>query len=268
MIDPIAFEIFGIKIYWYGLVYGFGFLLTYFLFMKKDLGFKKELKEDIFFYLIIYSILFGRLFYVIFYEPLYYLKDPIKILYIWEGGMSIHGGLFGGFLTLFYLSRKYKFKLLKVTDFLVIPLSLFLCLGRIANFINQELYGYVIKNEKFKFLGVVFNRVDNNLRYPTQLFSALKNFLLFYFLSFYKEFKTNNSNENSKNNLLDGELTFLFLIFYNFGRFFIDFLRVPTGIGNSMYNYTGLSLGQIFCLIYGFIGIYFFIKLKYVKKKK
>jgi len=257
MINPIAFEFLGIKIHWYGIVYFLGFLFAYFYFVFNFKDLEGDVKDTIFLWTSIFSIIGGRLFYVLFYNPIYYIHNLLEVFALWDGGMSIHGGIFFGALSLYYFSKKYKINYLILTDFFVIPLSFFLALGRIANFINQELYGYPIKNPHFKFFGVVFPKVDSKLRYPTQLFSSLKNYILFYFLTYYKELKNIN--------LKVGELSAYFLIFYNFGRFFIDFLRVPTGTGFLLRDLTGISLGQLFCLIYGTFGL-FLLYLVYKNK--
>ncbi len=247
-IDPVALRLFGLEIRWYGIVYFVGFLTTYILFIKSKIELSKEEKEDLFLYLAISSILFGRLFHILFYEPIYYISNPLQIITFWNGGMSIHGGIFGGFLAMYYYSKRKNISFFKLSDFFVVPLSFFLGIGRIANFINQELYGYIIINPYLKFLGVRFERVDNYLRYPVQIFEAVKNFALYTFL------KVTSFRE--------GEKTAWFLIIYNWGRFIIDFLRVPEGVGKLVYNYIGISLGQLFCIIYGTIGIILLIKIK------
>ena len=243
MINPIAIEIFGLKIYWYGLTYAISFMLGYFYikYNSKHLKLKQETIDDIFFYFLIFSVLGGRIFEIIFYNPIYYISNPLKIFAVWQGGMSIHGGILFGFLTLKYHANKYKIDLFKLTDLFVIPASIFLAFGRLANFINQELVG-IITNSK---LGIVFPLYDNNKRYPTQLFESVKNMITFQLLLYLKTFKKQKT----------GTLTALFLIIYNFGRFIIDFLREHTiSIGI-------ISMGQLLCLIYGIAGIYLLIKI-------
>jgi phosphatidylglycerol:prolipoprotein diacylglycerol transferase len=243
MINPVAFEIFGIEIYWYGITYVIGFLFAYFFIMhySKYLGFKKDNIEDAFFYVTILSLIGARIFEIIFYNPMYYASSPIKVFYVWEGGMSIHGGILGGLIALKFYSINKKVDFLRLTDLFVVPLSLLLAFGRLANFVNHELVGVVTNSS----LGVVFNKHDEQLRWPVQIFAGFKNLVTFEILYFLYEFKK----------LPKGFITALFLILYSFGRFFIDFLRVPTtdlGI---------ISLGQLLCLVYGFVGIILLIRL-------
>jgi phosphatidylglycerol:prolipoprotein diacylglycerol transferase len=202
----------------------------------------KEKSENIFFYLMIFSVIGGRLAEIIFYNPIYYISNPLKIFFVWEGGMSIHGGLIAGLLTLYYFSKKYKINFLKLTDIYSIPLSAALAFGRLANFINQELVGKVTTSK----LGIVFPLYDKQTRWPYQIFAATKNMLIFQIL--YSQYIFNK--------LKPGMITAWFLILYNLGRFLIDFLREPTiSIGI-------ISMGQILSLGFATFGIYLLIKIK------
>lgn len=243
MLDPIAFTIFGINIYWYGITYVIGFIFTYFFVLRfsGEFGFKKNFIEDVFFYLMIFSVLGGRIFYILFYNLSYYLENPIKVFFINEGGMSIHGGILFGFSTLYYFSKKYKFNLFKLTDLFVIPACFGLAVGRLANFVNQELVGIITTSK----IGLIFPKIDNELRYPYQLFAGFKNLLVFnilFYLSSFKKLKT-------------GLLTAWFFILYSFGRFILDFIRVPTT------DLGLISLGQLLSLIYGLFGIYLLYRI-------
>lgn len=243
MLNPIALEIFGLKIYWYGITYALGFLFAYFFIIhnSKHLKIPKEKLENILFYTMIFSIIGARLFEIIIYNPLYYLANPFETLAFWHGGMSIHGGILGGFLALYYQTKKHNLNLLKLTDIIVIPLSLFLAFGRLANFINQELIGTPTNSN----LGIIFSKHDQLTRWPYQIFASIKNILLFQILYYMQEFKKPKT----------GIITAWFLILYSFPRFLLDFLREPTltlGI---------ISMGQLLSLIYGTIGIYLLLKL-------
>jgi phosphatidylglycerol:prolipoprotein diacylglycerol transferase len=167
----------------------------------------------------------------------------------WKGGMSIHGGILFGLISIYYFSKKRNINFLKFTDLLVIPLSFALSLGRITNFINQELVGK-ITNSNF---GIIFPKVDNNLRYPSQLFESFKNLLTFEILIYLLYFKNYNKKE--------GYLTANFLIIYNFGRYFVDFFREPETIFLGI-----ISMSQLLSLIFGFFGIILLIYL--IKKEK
>lgn len=242
MINPIAFEMFGIEVYWYGITYALGFIFSYF-FIKhylKYLKINEEMFDDMFFYFMFFSVIGGRIFEIVFYNFSYYFSNPLKVFYVWEGGMSIHGGIFFGFLTLYYYSKKYKVDVLKLTDVFVIPASLFLAFGRLANFINQELVGVVTSSK----LGVVFPMVDDKVRYPTQLFESVKNMVVFQVLFYLDNFKK----------LKSGMITAWFLILYSFGRFFIDFLRTAD------VNLGIISMGQLLSLVSGVVGVWLFVK--------
>jgi len=246
MINNIAFSVFGLNVYWYGISYFLGFLFSYFFILEfgKDFGFKKDFLEDSVLMFIIYSILFARLFHIVFYDPIYYLNHIFEIIRFDHGGMSIHGGILGGLLGLYFQSKKEKVSFLKLLDLFVLPVGLGLAFGRIANFINQELVGKVTNS----FFGIIFLKYDKNLRWPVTLFESLKNilvfeslFYLFYIKKLYKK---------------SGLLTGLFLILFNFGRFFIDFLREP-----EVIVFWNISMGQFLCLIYGFFGIWLLYKI-------
>jgi len=233
-IDPVFFTIFGLEIRYYGLVYFLGFLfILWFLYRKKDkLGLTKEQVYDYVFYLIIGSITGSRLFEVLLYNPSYYFSNLSKIIALWEGGMSIHGGIVGAVLVTYLFSRKHKKDFYKIADFLVVPLAFFLFLGRIANFINAELIG---KITNFKY-AVKFPDYEG-YRHPTQLFEAFKNLVIFFLLLPLK-------------NLKKGVVFYLFLVLYSFFRFFIEFYKEPVTV------YFGVSLGQILCVAFFVIGVY------------
>lgn len=244
MLNPVALEFFGLKIYWYGITYVLGFLFSYFYisYFGRKLKLEQDKIDNMYFYFMILSVIGGRVFEIVFYNISYYLSDPIKVFYVWQGGMSIHGGFTFGFLTLWYFSRKYKVNLFKLTDLFCVPAALALAFGRLANFINQELVGIPTTSR----IGVVFPLYDDKVRWPTQIFESIKNMLVFQVLFYVDMFKQ----------LKPGFITAYFLILYNVGRFFIDFLRVHD------VSFGFISMGQSLCLIYGFLGFYLFWYLK------
>ena len=232
-IDPVFFTIFGLEIRYYGLVYFFGFLfILWFLYNKRDkLNLNKDQVYDYVFYLIIGSIIGARLFEVLFYNPGYYFSNLSKIIALWEGGMSIHGGIIGAILVTYWFSKKHKKDFYKLTDFVVLPLAFFLFLGRIANFINAELVGKITNfNYAVKFHGY------EGYRYPTQLFEAFKNLVIFFILLPLK-------------NLKKGVVFYLFLVLYSAFRFFIEFYKEPFAV------YFGIPLGQFLCVVFFVIGV-------------
>jgi len=232
-IDPVFFTLFGLQVRYYGIVYFLGFLFVlWFMYKKRDaLNLSKDQVYDYMFYLIIGSIICSRLFEVLFYHPGYYFSNLVKIIALWEGGMSVHGGLIGVVLVTYLFSKKHKKDFYTLVDFLMIPIVFFLFLGRIANFINAELVG---KITNFKY-AVKFPSYEG-YRYPTQLFESFKNLVIFFILLPLK-------------NLKKGVVFYLFITLYSTFRFFIEFYKEPFAI------YFGIPLGQILCVIFFVIGV-------------
>ncbi len=253
--DPVAIDIFSLEIRWYSLSYIFGILLGWFLSKKiflSDAEFKDRF-DDYITYLILGIIIGGRLGYVIFYNPLYYVNNFFEIFQIWKGGMSFHGGLLGViFISLWFAKKNNQnaFNYLDIVS-LVSPIGIFF--GRIANFINSELYG-VETNVPW---AVKFIKIDNLYRHPTQLYEAFfEGIILFLVLIHFK-------NKNFSNS--PGFISGIFLIFYSFFRFLIEFVRVPDE--HLGYLFLELSMGQIISFIFLLIGIYLVVT-KYETKKK
>jgi phosphatidylglycerol:prolipoprotein diacylglycerol transferase len=241
--DPVAFQIVSFEIRWYSLAYILGIVIGWILckkiFIKKsDIG---EKFDDFITYLIIGIILGGRIGYIVFYNFSYYLDNFLDIFKIWQGGMSFHGGLLGVIVSSYIFAKKNNqnpfFYLDQVS--LVAPVGIFF--GRLANFINSELYGTVSDVP----WSVIFIKVDNLSRHPSQLYEAiLEGLILFIILIYFT-----NKNYLNKPGLISG----LFLIFYSMFRFFIEFFRVPDEqIGYLILN---LTMGQIISLVFTFIGI-------------
>ena len=247
--DPVAIQIFSIEIRWYSLAYIFGILIGW-LYCKKILIKDKNISklfDDLISYLIIGIILGGRLGYVIFYNLEYFLSNPIEILMIWHGGMSFHGGLLGVLASTIIYAKKHNVNKFIFLDLIAGSAPIGIFLGRIANFLNSELYG----RETDILWSVIFTRIDNITRHPSQIYEALlEGVILFFILFFFIK----------KNYLLKpGLISSLFLIFYSLFRFLVEFFRVPDEqIG---FIYLNLTIGQIISLIFLSFGFYlFFIK--------
>ena len=247
--DPVAIQIFSIEIRWYSLAYIFGILIGW-LYCKKILIKDKNISklfDDLISYLIIGIILGGRLGYVIFYNLEYFLSNPIEILMIWHGGMSFHGGLLGVLASTIIYAKKHNVNKFIFLDLIAGSAPIGIFLGRIANFVNSELYG----RETDVLWSVIFTEIDNITRHPSQIYEALlEGVILFFILFFFIK----------KNYLLKpGLISSLFLIFYSLFRFLVEFFRVPDDqIG---FIYLNLTIGQIISLIFLSFGFYlFFIK--------
>ena len=248
--DPVAFQIFSFEIRWYSLAYIFGIIFGWFYCKKKLIKDEKLLNlfDDLVTYIIIGVILGGRLGYVVFYNLEYYLNNFSEILMIWNGGMSFHGGLIGVILSTVIFSKKHKINSYIFLDLisLVAPIGLFL--GRVANFINSELYG----RETDVLWSVKFVAIDNISRHPSQIYEAIfEGLILFFLLNYF-------SKKNDFNN--PGLISSMFLIFYSFFRFILEFFRVPDSqIGYIAYQ---LTLGQFISIVFFFLGISLYLKKK------
>ena len=169
IINPIALSIGPINIHWYGLAYLAGILTGIFLGnkSKKWIAFNTDI-SDFAFSIVVGIILGGRLGYVVFYDPIYYLYNPLDILAVWKGGMAFHGGAFGAFLGVWVYCKKNKLSIKKGMDILAFCATPGLFFGRIANFINGELYG----RPSDSLLAIVFPTGGPFLRHPSQLYEA------------------------------------------------------------------------------------------------
>ena len=247
--DPVAIQIFSIEIRWYSLAYIFGILIGW-LYCKKILIKDKNISklfDDLISYLIIGIILGGRLGYVIFYNLEYFSNNPIEILMIWQGGMSFHGGLLGVLALTIIYAKKHNVNKFIFLDLIAGSAPIGIFLGRITNFLNSELYG----RETDILWSVIFTRIDNITRHPSQIYEALlEGVILFFILFFFIK----------KNYLLKpGLISSLFLIFYSLFRFLVEFFRVPDEQVGLIY--LNLTIGQIISLIFLSFGFYlFFIK--------
>ena len=244
--DPIAFSILNLDIRWYSLAYIFGIGLGW-VFCKKILINDDKLNEkfdDYITYIIFGIILGGRLGYIIFYNLNYYLDNLVDIFKIWEGGMSFHGGLIGIILSTILFARKYRDDIFIYTDLvaLVAPIGIFF--GRLANFINSELYGIPSTVP----WAVIFIKIDDLARHPSQLYEAIfEGVILFLILLYFR-----NKSSYKRNGLISA----LFLIFYSVFRFFAEFLREPDEqLGYLIFN---LTMGQIMSILFALTGIILF----------
>ena len=245
--DPIAFQIFSLEIRWYSLAYVAGISLGW-LYCKKKLikdHHILSLFDDFITYLIIGIILGGRIGYVLFYNFEYYLEKPIEALMVWNGGMSFHGGLIGVLIASKLFSDKHKTNPFIFLDLVALSAPIGIFFGRVANFINSELYGRATDIP----WSVQFILIDNIKRHPSQLYEAfLEGIVLFFILSYF--FKKNYLNK-------PGQVSGLFLVFYSLFRFFAEYFRSPdTQLGYLIFN---LTMGQLISVVFLIIGILLFL---------
>ena len=194
------------------------------------------------FYCFLGILIGGRVGYTIFYNFAYTLENPITIFYLWNGGMSFHGGFIGVILAIVYFCKKSKIPFFEISDFIVrlVPIGLFT--GRVGNFINGELWG----KPTDIIWGVIFPKIDNLPRHPTQIYEAiLEGIVLFIILNFVFTEKLKAS-----------VMTSYFLILYSLFRFTVEFFRVPDAhIGYLALNWV--TMGQILCIPMFLLGLYF-----------
>ena len=269
----ISFDLFGVQLSlkWYALSYIAGFFVARQIMVsavRKKEYWRSEIPptkgssiDDLITYLIIGVILGGRLGYVLFYNPEYYLSEPIKIFYIWQGGMSFHGGLIGVILAAVMFSKRHNIHLLSLSDLLAIATPPGLFFGRIANFANGELWGAPTEIP----WGVKFPKApcaEGGLlcfRHPTQLYEAfLEGLCLFIILYILVRFV--------KLLQFTGAAAGLFLSWYGSARFFVEYFREPdsqfvteTNPDGFIISFgsMGLSMGQLLSVPMIIVGIIF-----------
>ncbi len=236
-IDPIALQIGPLAIRWYGLMYLIGFGAFFFLGRmraRRDAwrGIDAALIDDLLFYGVLGVILGGRLGYVLFYKPGYYLSHPLEIAMVWQGGMAFHGGFLGVLVAMALVARKHSLAWLKVTDFIAPLVPLGLASGRLGNFINGELWGRVVGQGADLPWGMVFASGGPLPRHPSQLYQfAMEGLLLFLLLWLY-----------SAKPRPTGAISGLFLAGYGAFRFLAEFFREPDDFLGLLA--LGFSMGQ------------------------
>ena len=249
-LNPVFIDIGFLEIRWYSLAYIFGliFAIIYskFLIKKLKLNFDINIIDNFIPYSIIGIILGGRLGYVLFYNPIYYLENYSEIFKIWQGGMSFHGGLLGVIIaTIFFIifCNKNKINFLNFSDILSVLTPCGLFLGRVANFINSELIGRPTELP----WSVVFIKIDNVPRHPSQIYEAiLEGIVLFIILNIFFKNKY----------LKKGITSAFFLIFYGLFRLIAEQFREPDKHIGYIFNFISLgSLLSIAMIIFAFIFV-------------
>ncbi len=237
-IDPVALAIGPVLIRWYALAYIAGILLGWryaMVLCRRDphLVSPKQM-DDFILWLTLGIVLGGRIGYVVFYNPLYYLEHPTQAFALWQGGMSFHGGLLGVLLAMFLFARKEKLSYFALSDVVAICVPFGLFFGRLANFINGELWGRV-SDVPWAF---VFPTGGPNPRHPSQLYEAfLEGIVLFTVLWWLLK-----HGAREKTGLISGA----FLTVYGLSRFTVEFVREPDA--QLGYLTFGLTMGQYLCL--------------------
>ena len=254
-LNPVLINFGFFEVRWYSLAYIFGILVGWWLakriidfkIQNKIIDFDSKIFDDLISYIIISMIIGGRFGYIIFYNLSYYLNNPFDTLKIWQGGMSFHGALIGIILGTYLFSKKVKVNYFFFLDLIacVAPIGIFF--GRIANFINGELYG----KPSGLFWSVIFPEVDKIPRHPSQLYeAALEGIMLFVILItlIYKK------------SIRTGVVSALFMVFYGFFRIASEQFREPDAqIG---YLFSLFSMGSILSFFMILAGLIILKKAK------
>lgn len=251
-INPVIVSIGPLAIRWYSLAYIAGILFGWYyarkLVTKFQLPLTNKHLEDFITWAIIGMVVGGRLGYVLFYNPVKYLLQPLDILKTYDGGMSFHGGIIGLISASYFFSKKYKVNFLTISDLMAATCSVGLFLGRIANFINGELYGRVTDVP----WAVIFPDSDQQPRHPSQLYEALGEGLLLFLIVTYAIHRFQTLKRPSLTSAIA-------LISYSIARMIAEIFREPDfHIG---FIWSGITMGQILCLPMLLLAFYLIARL-------
>lgn len=231
--DPVALQLGPVSVRWYGLMYLAAFALVLILGrlrIRRQAWLTISVRDldDMLFLGVLGVVLGGRLGYILFYKPLEYLYDPIRVLYVWEGGMSFHGGFLGVIFAMWWFARSRAKHWFEITDFVAPLVPLGLGAGRIGNFINGELWGRATDVP----WAIIFPQVDNAPRHPSQLYEFVLEGLVLFALTWWF----------SKSRRPLGAVSGVFLAGYGMLRFAVEFTREPDSFLGLLA--LGLSMGQ------------------------
>ncbi len=255
-IDPVALQLGPIAIHWYGLMYVLAFMSAWKLvqIQLKEMQLwgtvvSPEKYENLFTWLILGVILGGRLGYVLFYNPSYYIEHPIEVFYVWNGGMSFHGGFLGSVIMGWLFCRRNDLPYLILLDRFAIVAPLGLAFGRAGNFINGELWGRVVTNPESVPWAMIFPGAGPYPRHPSQLYElALEGLLLFAILWLTR-----------KKKWADGTRISIFLLGYALARIFCENYRQPDEQLGFLFAHITmgmlLSSAMLLAGLFGFIWL-------------
>lgn len=244
-IDPVALKLGPISVRWYGVIIATGIVIAYIVGQRemRKRGFNEDFLTDLLIWAVPISIICARIYYVIFEWP-YYASHPDQIIQIWHGGIAIHGALIGAFITAIIFTRKRGVSFWKVADILAPSLIIGQIVGRWGNFMNQEAYGGVVSRSFLESLHlpnwlIEQMNVNGFYHHPTFLYESLWNLVGLVLLLLLR-----------KVNLRRGEIFLTYIMWYSFGRFFIEGMRTDSLlIGNlrmaQIVSLIGLIVGAI-----------------------
>ncbi|KRG09132.1 prolipoprotein diacylglyceryl transferase [Staphylococcus sp. NAM3COL9] len=253
-INPIALELGPISVRWYGIIIAVGILLGYFIAQEgvKRIGFDKDTLVDIIFWSAIFGFIVARLYFVIFQWP-YYIQNPIEIPMIWHGGIAIHGGLIGGFVTGIIICKQRNINPFQIGDVIAPSMILGQGIGRWGNFMNHEAHGGPVSRTFLENLHIpdfIINNMYINGKYyqPTFLYESIWDILGFVILILLRK------------HLRIGDTFCLYLIWYSIGRFFVEGMRT-----DSLMLTSDIRVAQLMSIILIVVGIVIMIirRVKY-----
>ncbi len=250
--NPIALQLGPVAIRWYALAYLVGFIGGWYylrqLIAAKNLPLTREHLDDFLTYAIAGVLLGGRLGYVVFYQYEYYLQYPLHVLYLWQGGMSFHGGLIGIILAILLFARNRKLDPFFVGDLIAVAGPIGLFFGRITNFVNGELWGRVTTHP----FGMIFPHAPgNDPRHPSQLYEAGLEGLVLFTILWYMAYRTDALKH-------PGRIGGTFLLGYAISRFLVEFVREPDE--QLGFLYAGATMGQLLCVPMAAFGIWVILR--------
>ncbi len=245
--SPIAFSIGSITVFWYGILFATSIIagLEFMKWAFKIEGKDEKLIDPLFIYTVVGIVVGARLGHCLFYDPAFYLANPMKIFAVWEGGLASHGGGLGAIAGLWFGTRKYKMEFLWLVDRLIVPTALFGFLVRMGNFMNSEIVG----NPTDVSWAVVFTKVDMLPRHPAQLYEAFSYLAIFILLfSIYKL-----SHAKVRVGLMFG--LFLTLVFS--ARFLVEIVKVKQADYDT--SFLMMSTGQALSIPFLIVGVGFIV---------
>ncbi|MEO1191135.1 MAG: prolipoprotein diacylglyceryl transferase [Pseudomonadota bacterium] len=254
VIDPVALEVGPLQIRWYALAYIVGILLAWLycraLARRPDSQATKAAIDDLVFWATLGILIGGRLGLVIFYQPSYFLANPLDIFKIWQGGMSFHGGFLGVIAALFYVSWRHKLRFFVISDLVAAGAPIGIFLGRIANFINGELWGRAHDGD----WAMIFPdpAAGGIPRHPSQLYQAFaEGLVVFVVLRILIQLGWLAR---------PGRISAAFALTYGLARFIDEFWREPDAYLGFIFG--GLTQGQLLSIPMILIGLFFLWRLR------
>lgn len=249
-LSPNALDLGFFQLKWYSLAYLAGILIGYWyltkLIAQPGAPLARRHADDMIFWATLGIIVGGRLGYVFFYNP-EILLEPLKILQVWNGGMSLHGGTIGVVLALLWISRREKLSFLRFCDYVacVIPFGLFF--GRLANFVNGELWGRTTDVS----WAIIFTQdaAGEVARHPSQLYEAGLEGILYFIILSLLFWKTDARYQ-------PGKLVGTGLLVYGLSRFTVEFFREPDAQLTWLVEQSGFSMGQWLTVPMILLGLY------------